>query len=567
MHLNPSRRLTTILVTLITLSLSLASIIVLSPTVETEASGTNIVQVVRGNGDWIYTRTSTDGVNWSSWSQPNGKTIDAPSQILFNGNIVQVVRGTGDWIYTRTSADGINWTSWGQPNGKTVDTPSQVEFNGKLIQVVRGTGDWIYTRTSNDGINWTNWSQPNGRTIDTPSQIVFDGKIVQVVRGTSNGIHTRTSTDGTTWSGWSAPIGQTIDSPSQIVFGSQLVQVVRGNQDWIYTRTSNDGINWTNWSQPNGRTIDTPSQIVFDGKIVQVVRGTSNGIHTRTSTDGTTWSGWSPATGKTGSPNPNNFQQFSGEGFKNFYDNYTYSKVNQITTKPPIRYDAAADARIQAIAEGRGYRLRYEASCQCLQTEAANAYNSLRADAAANGHSIVLVSGFRSINTQRGIFTGALGGISNSQIASGQADGTINSILITRSIPGYSKHHTGYTLDFGCNSNNLPNFKNTACYSWLSANNYQNAKRHGFIPSYPEGASNQGPNPEAWEYVWVGTEPLLADDGSYQISQVILGSQLIQTVRGNQNWIYTRTSTDGVNWTNWSQPNGRTIDAPQQLVF
>lgn len=59
-------------------------------------------------------------------------------------------------------------------------------------------------------------------------------------------------------------------------------------------------------------------------------------------------------------------------------------------------------------------------------------------------------------------------------------------------------------MDFGCNSDNLVNFKTTSCFTWISKNNYENAKRFGIIPSYPSGASNQGPNPEEWEYVWVG---------------------------------------------------------------
>jgi len=35
-------------------------------------------------------------------------------------------------------------------------------------------------------------------------------------------------------------------------------------------------------------------------------------------------------------------------------------------------------------------------------------------------------------------------------------------------------------------------------------------KRFGFIPSYPENSGKQGPEPEPWEYVWVGEDVLLA---------------------------------------------------------
>jgi LAS superfamily LD-carboxypeptidase LdcB len=42
----------------------------------------------------------------------------------------------------------------------------------------------------------------------------------------------------------------------------------------------------------------------------------------------------------------------------------------------------------------------------------------------------------------------------------------------------------------------------------MSKDNYLQAKKYGWIPSYPEGAQQQGPEPEAWEYVWVGTASL-----------------------------------------------------------
>ena len=203
------------------------------------------------------------------------------------------------------------------------------------------------------------------------------------------------------------------------------------------------------------------------------------------------------------------FKTFTGEEFKNFVDNFQFSEVTLTTQKPFIRGDEGADSRIQEIAEERGYKLRPEADCKCLQPLTNEAYNQMK-NAIANetGLNLVLVSGFRSISDQRGIFLNQIASYSNQVIAEGRADQAINQILVTRSIPGYSKHHTGYTLDFGCNSSDLLNFKNTACYRWLSENNYYNAKRFGFIPSYPAGAVLQGPDPEEWEYIWVGVENL-----------------------------------------------------------
>ena len=90
------------------------------------------------------------------------------------------------------------------------------------------------------------------------------------------------------------------------------------------------------------------------------------------------------------------------------------------------------------------------------------------------------------------------------------ADEIIDRMLQTSTIPGFSKHHTGYTLDITdlTSGMDFTEFAQTEGFKWISANNYLNAKRFGFIISYPEGVTNQGPEPEAWEYVWVGVEVL-----------------------------------------------------------
>jgi LAS superfamily LD-carboxypeptidase LdcB len=63
-------------------------------------------------------------------------------------------------------------------------------------------------------------------------------------------------------------------------------------------------------------------------------------------------------------------------------------------------------------------------------------------------------------------------------------------------------------MDLACGGVGLYSFKTTSCYAWLSKNNFENAKKYGWVPSYPEEASQQGPEPEAWEYIWVGTQSL-----------------------------------------------------------
>ena len=113
----------------------------------------------------------------------------------------------------------------------------------------------------------------------------------------------------------------------------------------------------------------------------------------------------------------------------------------------------------------------------------------------------------RSVDKQRSIFLNNFGtDFTHAQILKGHADEQLHLILTTRSIPGYSKHHTGYTIDITDRSigYDFTKFKNTSGYQWISKNNFENARKFGFIPSYPEGAEILGPTPEAWEYVWIG---------------------------------------------------------------
>ena len=182
-----------------------------------------------------------------------------------------------------------------------------------------------------------------------------------------------------------------------------------------------------------------------------------------------------------------------------------------ITSPPAIYGHAAADARIRQLATQRGYRLQSVPSGslqgvdgQLLSPSAAAAFRRLQAAASANGTPLQINSGYRSIAQQREIFRRRLGGWSTAQIASGQADGAIESVLAYHSIPGYSKHHTGVTMDISHAGGSNGSFRGSAAYRWISADNFQQAKRLGFIPSYPDGAGAQGPNPEPWEFVYVG---------------------------------------------------------------
>jgi len=210
-------------------------------------------------------------------------------------------------------------------------------------------------------------------------------------------------------------------------------------------------------------------------------------------------------------------REFADNDFRIFYDQLLQPGLLPIENSPHIFGDDVADARIREIAESRGYKLRRSPSVELasvdgyvVQAPLVQGWKDLKAAAASEGLSLSLVSAYRSVNTQRSLFTQRLKatGATVSQVANGLADDKVNEVLVTSSIPGYSKHHTGYAVDLACAGYGFEGFKNSPCNAWLVANNYKVAKEHGFIPSYPPLADNQGPDPEAWEFVWVGVELL-----------------------------------------------------------
>lgn len=210
---------------------------------------------------------------------------------------------------------------------------------------------------------------------------------------------------------------------------------------------------------------------------------------------------------------------FSGEQFKQLYDGFAYPNTAAINETTPITGNTEADAKIKQIAIGRGYKQRSAPVSNTfqdvgggylLQQKAVKPWVDLKAAAQNDGIGLGLTAAYRSADDQKNIFLRRLNTlrISPAAIAAGQNDQQVSQVLRFTAIPGYSRHHTGYTVDISCENRPASSFEFTVCFEWLSKNNYENAKKYGWIPSYPKGTSPQGPDPEAWEYVWVGTEAL-----------------------------------------------------------
>lgn len=224
-------------------------------------------------------------------------------------------------------------------------------------------------------------------------------------------------------------------------------------------------------------------------------------------------------------PSPEDLKNFTGQDFQTLYNSIVYPNTKIIRTNPIITGNEQADERIITIAKSRGYDMRSvpvalidkvntvdTSSPELLQPLAKDAWLKIKHLADSDGIPLKLNSGYRSIEDQRQLFLSRLSatGASFQQIAEGQADNQVVSVLSQASIPGFSRHHTGFTVDFIC-ANGDQSFKTTICFKWLKDNNYYNSKRFGWIPSYPEGSNEQGPEPEPWEYVWVGVQSLQKD--------------------------------------------------------
>ena len=200
----------------------------------------------------------------------------------------------------------------------------------------------------------------------------------------------------------------------------------------------------------------------------------------------------------------------TGQEFKDFYDRYEPPPATtKITSPPAITGDPGADQRIWSIALRRGYRLRSDHVGRLVTVagvpvdeRVAGPFRALIDEAARNGFQLGAGYGYRPVTQQRSIFVSRLPSVG--AIRSGGADGAIDAALMWVAPPGFSKHQSGYTIDFRASGVGGGAFGSSRLGQWLAADNYAAAKRHGFIPSYPSGAGAQGPEPEPWEYVWVG---------------------------------------------------------------
>lgn len=115
-------------------------------------------------------------------------------------------------------------------------------------------------------------------------------------------------------------------------------------------------------------------------------------------------------------------------------------------------------------------------------------WRQLVESAAGDGITLLLISGFRSVEHQKGII--------ESKLAKGIP---LDQILSVNAAPGYSEHHTGRAVDIG--TPGCPPlsdaFEQTGSFRWLA----EHAIQHGFRMSYPRGHTH-GFVHEPWHWMW-----------------------------------------------------------------
>ncbi len=125
-----------------------------------------------------------------------------------------------------------------------------------------------------------------------------------------------------------------------------------------------------------------------------------------------------------------------------------------------------------------------------LYPDAARQWLAMKAQAKEDGASLVVYSGYRSIDRQTDLVRSRLaGGLSHKET------------LTLLTAPGYSEHHTGRAVDLGEPGGPVRDetFAKTTAYLWLT----WHARDFGFVMSYPRD-NRHGMGFQPWHWCWRG---------------------------------------------------------------
>ena len=225
--------------------------IMTSPNGETwtaRSTGTAIsfANVRYGNGIWVATSetlntaqklySSPDGITWT----PRGATTNIAFRALTfaNGQFVAI----GNSAITQISTDGINWTSHTNPT----TTVSSVAYGNGLYALIRDSGDAQRVFVSPDAITWSGITLDSTISNRTWNSVAY-GNGIFVAVSSSGSYKLMASYDGLTWTGSTQ---QNVPLYYDIVYGgNKFVAVARdGAPNQVITSTN--GLTWTTQVAP-----------------------------------------------------------------------------------------------------------------------------------------------------------------------------------------------------------------------------------------------------------------------------------------------------------------------------
>jgi D-alanyl-D-alanine carboxypeptidase len=152
-----------------------------------------------------------------------------------------------------------------------------------------------------------------------------------------------------------------------------------------------------------------------------------------------------------------------------------------VNKQNPLRPASFAPTDLTSIGNG-----------QLARAETARSLTTLLQAAQTQGHTVYVLSGYRSYATQSAVYNNYV-----------RNDGQANADTYSAR-PGHSEHQTGLAVDVGNGTCNLlACFGNTEAGKWLNSN----AHRYGFIIRYPSGKQKTtGYQYEPWHLRYVGIE-------------------------------------------------------------
>ncbi|NES64024.1 MAG: hypothetical protein F6K24_01560 [Okeania sp. SIO2D1] len=280
-----------------------------------------LVESVRADDNSTYNRYSTDGgETWSDWQNNNSNSkADDIKFTEVDGQLYQVVRRSNNHVYVRHTDNGTDWSGWKDIGAGPTSGEFAIDAIGdRLVVAVRHANNQIYTRAINSE-NWQPWNHTEVPTIGEFNQEIIDGRLVQTYKGVDNRTYVRNSLDGVEWAQWSTAETATeqsdwrlshlpgvsqqsfVDEPediSEVEFGDKIVQSLTADNKQVYTRHSSDGgETWTEWKHTGGHANSNVKQLTLNDKVFQIIKGTNDAVYIRNSSNGENWTGWGQLSG------------------------------------------------------------------------------------------------------------------------------------------------------------------------------------------------------------------------------------------------------------------------------